>query len=86
MAEDLDDTLIALEGGGLVMTTVLPDPSLCEPSLGPSWGGFDDAIYENLGNAPSFFGQCAGGVSTVEADCRFRIKLWIRPFTPRRIL
>jgi hypothetical protein len=68
VATEIDDFLVATNGGVIVLTTVLPKQALHEPGLGEFGRDVEDSIEKDLRNFPAFFGDCSGRMSPINAD------------------
>jgi len=68
MAAKSDDFAITIDGGLLIISTVLAEVSLHQPGFGVVRIYLQDSVEEDLGNIPSFLGNCSCGVRTVNSN------------------
>jgi len=67
---ECNDLSIAFHGGQVVFVAVVAQESFHEPRFSMVGIYVENPIEKNLGNVPSFFGDCAGDVTPVDADHR----------------
>jgi hypothetical protein len=63
-----DDFLVAMDRRFIIFMAMMPQKTLHKPRLGMVRINVENSIEKNLGDLPSFFGNCAGGVTTIHAD------------------
>ncbi len=57
-----DDFAVTVNSGPVIFATVVPEMTLHQPCLGIVWIDVQDTIDKDLGDFPSFFGDCACSV------------------------
>jgi hypothetical protein len=67
---ECDDLSIAFHSGKVIFVTVVTKESLHEPCFGMTRIYVENPIEKNLGDVPSFLGDCAGDVTPVHANHR----------------
>jgi len=67
---ECDDLSIALHSRQVVFVAVVAQEPLHEPGLGVVGIHVENSVEKNLGNVPSFLGDCAGDVTPVHANHR----------------
>jgi hypothetical protein len=70
VSAERDDLSIAFHGGKTIFVTVVTKESLHEPCFGVTRIYVENPIEKNLGDVPSFLGDCAGDMTPVHANHR----------------
>ena len=70
VSAERDDLSIAFHGGKIIFVTVVTKESLHEPCFGVTRIYVENPIEKDLGDVPSFLGDCAGDVTPVHANHR----------------
>lgn len=82
--------LVTLEGRCLVVSAVVPQPSLHQPRLGVVRRNFDDSVEEYLRHLPPLVGDCLSSVASKKANSlvpilKFRTLLSAGPNKPLHV-
>lgn len=74
-----DDLAVAFDRRKAVIVAVLAKKTLHQPRLGMARIDVQDSVEKDLGNVPSFLGDCAGDVPTIHPNHRvFTVGIIVR--------
>ena len=68
-----DDFAVTVDGGLVIFATVVTEVTLHQPCLGIVWIDVQDTIDKDLGDFPSFFGDCTCRVRPVDTNLRILV-------------
>jgi hypothetical protein len=64
----VDDFAVTVDGGLFIFTTMMPQMTLHEPGLSMMGINLENTVDEYLRDFPSFFGNCSGGVRSINTN------------------